>query len=268
MDRETFEQNVIRYLLSELEPEKKTKFEDFLSKNRKYGQLFDELQKMWNGVSDIEVPQPSDEMQRRFYHMLQTEKETKEFPWNHVIKEIKGQVSKFFLFKRKVPLAYGIMILGLGMVLGYLFNNLKTNNEEVMVNSGIEEIREKLVLTLLKQPSAVKRLEAVNEASRMQNANHKVIEALFITLENDPNINVRLASVESLSRYASNPEVREGLVRSIAEQESPMLQIVLAKLMVKLQEKESIEPIERLLERDDVDDKVKQKLRESINLII
>ena len=87
-------------------------------------------------------------------------------------------------------------------------------------------------------------------------------------LNTDSNVNVRLAAVTSLSNYVENPIVREGLVMSIAKQESPMVQIALADLMVKLQEQQSIDSMEELLNKANTNDVVKQKLEESINQII
>jgi hypothetical protein len=87
-------------------------------------------------------------------------------------------------------------------------------------------------------------------------------------LNTDTNVNVRLAAVTSLSKYVENPKVREGLVMSITKQESPLVQIALADLMVTLKEKKSINSMETLLQQPDINIHVKQKLEESIKQII
>jgi len=51
-------------------------------------------------------------------------------------------------------------------------------------------------------------------------------------------------------------------------QDSPLVQIALADLMVALQEKASVESMKQLLEQPNIDRTVKQKLQESINHII
>jgi len=71
-----------------------------------------------------------------------------------------------------------------------------------------------------------------------------------------------------MAKYAETPEVRMELVKSIGLQDSPLVQIALADLMVALQEKTSIESMKELLEKPDIDTTVKQKLEESINHII
>jgi len=65
-----------------------------------------------------------------------------------------------------------------------------------------------------------------------------------------------------------NPLVRQGLVKSIPNQESPILQITLANLMVALQEKASIEPFKQLLKQKQLDTTVKKRIEKSIESII
>ena len=97
-----------------------------------------------------------------------------------------------------------------------------------------------MVLTLLDQPSANKRLQAVNEVNKLSSVTKTITKALFSTLNNDTNVNVRLSAIEALANYTEIPEVREGLIASIMNQKSPMVQIALADLMVKLQEKKAV----------------------------
>ena len=121
---------------------------------------------------------------------------------------------------------------------------------------------------MLEQPSANKRLQGVNEANKIEKVDEKVIKALLQTLNSDPNVNVRLAAIESLTNYVENPMVREGLVQSIVKQDSPIVQVTLANLMVALQEKKSVEPFKKLMRSKQLDTLVKKKLERSIRQII
>jgi hypothetical protein len=51
-------------------------------------------------------------------------------------------------------------------------------------------------------------------------------------------------------------------------QKSPMVQIALADLMVKLQEKKAVNSFKKLIEEKDVNASAKQKMEESIQQII
>ena len=96
----------------------------------------------------------------------------------------------------------------------------------------------------------------------------KVTGALIRTLNQDENVNVRLAALEALKPYATDSSVREALIRSIAKQESPLVQVSLAELMVALQEKGAATEFEKLVESGNIPAEVKEKLRESIKVLI
>ena len=95
-------------------------------------------------------------------------------------------------------------------------------------------------------------------------ADEKVIDALFSTLNNDANVNVRLVALEALTQFATNAVVREGLVKSLAVQDSPMVQVALADVMVKLQEKGSVKALRKLLNKEGLNDLVKNKIEQTI----
>jgi len=71
-----------------------------------------------------------------------------------------------------------------------------------------------------------------------------------------------------LKPYASDSSVREALVRSIKNQESPLVQVSLAELMVALQEKAAVKEFERIVESEKTPEPVKQRIRESIDVLI
>lgn len=164
----------------------------------------------------------------------------------------------------------GIFLLLFGLGVGYFLRpDVETiPTQTIAANNETEEVRQKLVLTLLDQPSANQRLQGVSEANKFENADDIVIKALLKTLNSDPNVNVRLAAIESLTNYVDKPEVRQGLVQSIPNQESPILQITLVNLMVALQEKASIEPFKQLLKQKQLDTTVKKRIERSIESII
>jgi len=267
MEQEKFEIWMMEYLSGELDESRKLEFEKYIQDHPKYKEEFDILSGTWHGIDEFKIPETSEEMDINFFTMLNTEIERKEnsgLSWIQDLKSIFGPI-------RKPQLVLGALMLAIGLGVGYMLgpNDIDQGSDEIIVsNNETEEVRGQLVLTLLDQPSANKRLQGVSEAGKLNDANERIIEALFTTLNNDPNINVRLVAVESLTRYVETPEVRMGLVKSIALQDSPLVQIALADLMVKLQEKTSIESMEKLLDKPNINTTVKQKLEESINQII
>ena len=166
-------------------------------------------------------------------------------------------------------LAFGLGMLLLGWGAGYWFAP-RTGSPAAPAPVAIagETPRQDMVLTLISQSSATDRLKAVGYTSELQQADERVIQALLFTLNHDENVNVRLVTVEALFRFADEPAVREGLVRSIAQQESPLVQLALADVMVALQEKRSVAPLRELLRRQGTDFYVKEKLESSIRVLL
>jgi HEAT repeats len=121
-----------------------------------------------------------------------------------------------------------------------------------------------MMLSLLENPSATERLRAVSFTKEINAVDGRVIDALLITLNNDANVNVRLVTLEALVQLADDARVREGLVQSLMHQESPLVQVELADVMVKLQEKRSLKPMRQLLQKPGTNDLVKSKLQQTI----
>jgi len=71
-----------------------------------------------------------------------------------------------------------------------------------------------------------------------------------------------------LQGYSNLPHVREGLVRSIATQQSPLVQMALAELMVAIQEKSSVNELKKVLDQKNTAKEVKEKIQKSIDVLI
>ena len=96
----------------------------------------------------------------------------------------------------------------------------------------------------------------------------KITQALFQTLNHDSNVNVRLAALEALKPFVRQSEIREELVRSISEQDSPLVQVMLAEVMVAIQEKKSVGELQKILDNDRTPTDVKSKIKKSIEVLI
>lgn len=264
MEQEKFEIQAMEYMTGTMSKDPAKDFKKFLDENPEYHELYKELVDTWTMVDALETPEPSAKMDEAFFEMLSNKlakKEKKTF-WDMVVE---GFSSIY-----KPQWAFGILLLGIGLTLGYFLNSSDASNPKGMVvsNDETEDVRQKLVLTLLEQPSANQRLQGVSEANKFKDVDEIVIKALLQTLNNDSNVNVRLAAIESLTNYVDKPSVRQGLVQSIPNQESPILQITLANLMVALQEKSSIEPFKKLLKEKQLDTTAKKQIENSIKSII
>lgn len=133
------------------------------------------------------------------------------------------------------------------------------------LTAQVHEMREMMMLSLLQNPSASERIRAVSYTSDIRRVNPNVAAALLATLNNDQNINVRLSTLEALTHFARDPVVREGLVQSILQQDSPLMQAALADVMLTLQEKRAIQPLKKLLQQKDLNSMVRTKIEQTID---
>ena len=136
------------------------------------------------------------------------------------------------------------------------------------LTTQVHELKQTMALALMENPSASERIRGVSYTTEIKHADKEVIEALLATLNNDPNVNVRLSTLEALTRMANHPEVRQGLVQSITTQESPLMQSAIADVMLKLQEKSSVKSFKELLKQKNLDNGVRDKIKETITQLI
>ncbi|GAB3545354.1 HEAT repeat domain-containing protein [Spirosoma fluminis] len=224
---------------------------------------------LWRQMGDVTVPEPSDTMRVRFHTMLDTYKDTVETEQRKSVGGFFAQLREFFTPQPAFQVAYSLVILCLGLTGGYWLHRQESPaivyQQQIDTLSGqVREMRQMMLLSLLENPSASERLRAVSYTSEINQVDDHVAEALLTTLNNDPNVNVRLVTLEALAKLAKDPKVREGLVQSITQQDSPLVQSALADVMVKLQEKRSIKQLRRLLNEENLNDLVKSKIQQSI----
>ncbi len=265
MDKEKFEIQAMDYLSGNMSEKDSVQFEALLKANENYRKEFEVLVDAWAQIEKLDAPEPSTKMDEAFFEILskETGKNRAGSFWQ--------KSWELILSVWQPKLAYSLLLVGIGLGIGYVLstNNLFDGKQDLVeVDPETKEVRQRLVLTLLEQPSANQRLQGVSEANKIVKVDSIVVKALLQTLNNDPNVNVRLAAIESLTNYVDDPLVRQGLVQSIGHQESPILQVTLANLMVALQEKASIEPFRQLLKEKALDTTVKKKIKNSIESII
>lgn len=217
-----------------------------------------DLNKLDQQIQRISPPSTSLKMDDRFYAMLADEKrKSRNFSFS------------FPQWSWLAPrLAFTVVLLTAGFMGGYWLQKPAEKTDVAELTHQVTELKEMMLLSLLEKESATERLKAVSLTSDMGQVSQKVTVALFQTLNNDPNVNVRLAALDALRGYAKDGNVREELVRSIAHQDSPLVQVALAELMVALQEKKSVNELEKILNNKRTPVEVKNKIKESIEVLI
>ena len=215
---------------------------------------------LWQRMASVRSPEPRPEMRARFYAMLDTYKKVEQVQHRPSLRREPQQAMR---------LAYSVLLVGVGVAVGYWMQYQRTptlayKQQIDTLSTQVAEMRQMMMLSLLENPSATERLRAVSFTKEITDVDARVIDALLTTLNNDPNVNVRLVTLEALAELADDARVREGLVHSLTKQESPLVQVALADVMVQLQEKKSIRPLRQLLRQEGTNDLVKSKIEQSI----
>lgn len=140
--------------------------------------------------------------------------------------------------------------------------------EVATLRSEVFEMKELMMLTMLENESTTDRLKAVNLTPQLDTVSEKVSLALINTLRNDDNNNVRMATIQVLASYTDNPRVREGLVNSIQYQDSPLVQLALAELMVAMNEREASKAFDSLWKQKETPYEVKVMIKEKMQTLI
>jgi Putative zinc-finger len=259
-------------LSNNLDPTQKSGVEDHLAECPECRQEFEAIRKIWDLMGEIPQPEPSGSLKTSFGSVLSNYKEEL-YSRRKPVSDWLIRLREYWIIQVQPRMALSLLLIAVGLFLGYFLHRpgesvISYNNQIDSLSSQVSDLKQVMMLSLLQDPSASKRIKGVSYTDDMSNVNTKVINALFTTLNSDPNVNVRLATLEALIKLSGEPKVREGLVRSIDLQDSPIMQSAIADAMVKLQEKSSVKNLERLLSKKNLNQMVKIKVEKSIQKLI
>lgn len=227
-----------------------------------------EPSKMESAVANMKFPEPTGDLDHRFYQMLALEKRSKStFSWREFFSWPAYRTG----WPQLAPkLALAVFMLIMGVAIGYFVkpSSSSPNNQMAELSQQVVDLKEMMMLSMLEKESATDRLRAVSLTSEMNSASQKVTNALLETLNKDENLNVRLAALEALKPYARNSQVREALIRSISVQDSPLVQVALAETMAQMQVKSSVKELEKILKSDRTPADAKSRIKQSIDVLI
>ncbi len=265
-----YEEEFSGYMDNRLSPARRNEFEQHIAGCEGCKHELAAMQQVWSLMGDMQSPEPGAHIEVKFNAMLATFKQSVDEKKNG--NSIKEQFARLWQWQPRWPLAYSLVIVLISFAAGYLVfrgsNTGKQDEQLQALSSQVHELKQTMMLAMLENPSASERIKAVSYTSEIKHADKEVIDALFATLNNDPNVNVRLSTLDALTQLAAHPEVRQGLIQSIVQQDSPLLQSAIADVMLKLQEKKSVNSFKQLLKQKDLNPGVKDKIKQTITQLI
>ena len=225
-----------------------------------------ELRGIHDLLMDNNGPDPPSSMDTGFYRMLDNEMQRSS---GNKYLSLLLSFTGTNVFRYSVRIAAGIALFIMGWLGSSLLGDSGNNSRQLSeLSTEINILKESLVLTMMKQSSPAERIQAVTMVSAFDDIDARIASSLLGVLSLDPNDNVRLVALETLINYSDDPLVREGLVKSISRQKSPLIQIRLAEVMLMLEEKSSAGEFQKILSDVTLDYNVREKLNEVVEVLL
>jgi Putative zinc-finger/HEAT repeats len=285
MNCATDKEMLTAFFAGELEERERVQLQAHLDSCPDCQKEWETLKRVWLLMGELLVEAPSSTMQAGFQAILSTvgreisghsslrqRQAGKGLP-GRIWQKLTGSARNLWQLQPRLPVAFGLILLLAGLGAGWMLNRpggVETNTDDQVqqLSKQVLEMKQSMMVSLLVNPSASERIRAVGYTDGISKVNRQVADALLTTLNNDPNVNVRLVTLEALVKFSDDPVVREGLIRSIAQQDSPLMQSAIADVMVKLQEKGSVKSLQELLQKKELNEMVRQKIEQSIHRLI
>jgi hypothetical protein len=227
------------------------------------------LLSLWARLDALPQEAPGEEMRSRFGFMLAAYKEG-------IQQQKKAKRGRDFIewleqWRPRRPafqLGFALCLLLIGMAAGRWLGISPNGKKEIaQLSQDVQNMRQLVVLSLLQQPSAGERLRGVSLSYEINQPMPKVVSALVAALDDDPNVNVRLAAVDALAPFMDSPGVKQKVIQSLFEQGSPLVQIELINLLIKKEPHQSVQVLERLIEKNQLNEQVKERAEWGIQIL-
>ena len=154
-------------------------------------------------------------------------------------------------------IAAGLALLLVGFAGGRMYTHRASTEE-----AEVAAMKKALRFEQNGETSASERIQAVNLSAELNRADDDITQMLINTMNFDDNVNVRLAACQALRRFAHEPLVREGFIRSLSIQTDPNVQLTLIEILVSIKEKRAADEMQRLAKNKAVLDVVRLKAEE------
>lgn len=213
-------------------------------------------------ISQMPFDEPDGKARSEFMNYIESERKK-------VI--LMGSERSYSIWKRVLPVsvAASIAFFIIGYIGGTIFSKPTIQEEQLIsLQNEVRETKNMMILSMLKQSSASKRIMAVNYSEELDRIEPELIDALFFSLNEDKSENVRLAALEALSRYVGVNDIRHELVKSFGLQTDPIIQISMINMMVNLNEKTSVPVMEKLIADENTYVSVKNQARQGLKLLL
>jgi hypothetical protein len=268
MKCEEVEATMIDYLDNTLDGGLRQEIEKHLETCERCLDELRDCQQVMQLISKDEMVKPDDSMRINFYHMLHSE--IKKSEDRSTVSLQKSSIPWYNRSQYRIAAGFALLICGAfigafihsGIIRSYNANELK------QLHSEVTALKRVAMFTMLKEESSSDRIQAVNYADDLDNPDEPVIEVLVRTLNHDKNVNVRMAAAYALAKYADRRSVCDSLVKSLSDQDDPILQVTLINILVERKERSAIKPLQQIISSKSTLKEVKAVAENGVKLLI
>ncbi|MCK4942412.1 MAG: HEAT repeat domain-containing protein [Candidatus Aminicenantes bacterium] len=258
------------YLTGELEANERETFKNHIASCSACREELENLNEIWIKLGVLPEQQPVKQLRTQFYSMLSDYKEgldTEKQPKSRI--NLITRIYRSLAVRRPLlQFTYSLVFIVTGFFAGYiLFSPQVLKTELKVLENEIQNIRQQAAISMLNQSSASDRLNGVTWSARVKSPSNNTLVTLLQTLNNDPNVNVRLAVVDALYLFSDHPLVKQGIIQSLARQNSPLVQSGLINLISELREKRAIKALKQLIQRNRLEPEIRNQAELSLKQI-
>lgn len=267
MTEEKHEDLVLEYITGDLSHARKRELELLLAERGFEPEELRRLREIYGRLGELPVPEPGEAMSDGFYAMLETEKERLAARYGEG--ELPARRPAAGGFGRLWPrLAYAALFILIGWSAAYWVTPSRRYETKLQyMTIEMAEMKKMMMFSMLNRTSVSERLQAVQYLQDLVAEDDQVLTAMLDVFERDPNVNVRLATLDALSHATGDERVREGLILSIRQEDSPVVQLALVDVVVSRRIERAIEPLRNLLTRPDLNMTVRNRVNEGLRLL-
>ena len=253
------------YLTGQLSNKEREKIQAHVAECDECRRELESLTEIWTKLGVLEEERPSARLSTRFYSMLEQYKQAEEENFQKARPGFFSRLKNLWPRKPAFQLALALGMLVLGLVIGNVWRVIPRQKAvNTALADEIQTMRQTLAASLIDQDSASERLQGVNMSYTLVNPDDELLDKLLSTLNSDSSVNVRLAAVEALYLFHDHPKVKQGLIDSLSQQSSPMVQAALIDLMVSIRERRAVDALKSLLDSEDLNPEIKDRAEQGI----
>lgn len=253
MEKEKLESLLIDYIDGQLGEADKAMVEQELATNPLAATLHRQLKEVMDLMSDAKAIAPRTSLKANFEKALEAE-----------ISQAKSG-KQVYMQSWVLRVAAAVALIVVAVVVGDRVLERQEHAKQIAEFQKQLDDQKKIMMAMLEnRESASQRVMGATVAYEMKQADDDIVNALVKAMQQDPSTNVRLSALEALHKFYQQSLVRTQLIRSLATQKDPVVQIALIQLLVEMKEKGVVNELEKITRDDTVIKAVKDEAHTGI----